>query len=359
MKKILSLLVALSLVLGCAFSASATVVTPSDVPDDLVQLAKDAYSAIEQALENGDYDVLMEKITELGDYSLEMDEEQQMEWQAYVEANIGYEKFLETVLIAGIVVAAAEVHKEFVKDKNAVNAYIYVTFFDELKASGMDMSKFSAEMIADYEDAKANYMPSQNVIDVLEAYEEMSFVLMWAMYDEDFTAACEGFEAVLDTFHELTEEELDVLAQLMDVEDREEAVNMILADWEKANQIDALGKAFTAFEKEANAETAAALVEAYDSVFGATATVTEEDLELYREFFPEIDDAYAKAKAMLNPSDEESKQEEQMQGSVVTGSDAAASKDIPKTGEDLYVPVAMTVMMVSAFAFVMLKRKRG
>jgi LPXTG-motif cell wall-anchored protein len=358
MKKLLSLLVVISLVLSCAFSASAAV-TPSDVLDPTIQAAVDAFADMENALEDGDLELLAKGLEDISVITENLTEDQLVKWAEYVEAEIGLERFVEVAISAGMILGAVECYHAYVEDKNATSAYGFVSVYEELKEMGYDLNQFVPEAETAYEEAKANYLPEEGVLSVLDAYTELIFALEWQVYDEDFMAACEGFEAVLDTFNALSQDELEELAVLLEVESADEVFSLIVNDWVRANMIMMLGDAYDAYFEESTVETAQAFVEAYEVVFkDTTGVVTEEDLEVYYGFFSDIDDVYAEAKALIDDGDEIQK-EEKPEMTPVTESDVATKdEDLPKTGESSTLVIAFLVIVVAFVGIVVTMRKK-
>ena len=118
-----------------------------------------------------------------------------------------------------------------------------MNLYEELEPDyGQLLAGWFLDIDSIYEDAKQN-VPSQNVLDVYEAYKKVQTALLFG-YDEDFVKACEGFEAVLDVYNALSEDDLNTLAVLMGLGNGEEAFNQILCDWINANIILELGAVY-------------------------------------------------------------------------------------------------------------------
>ena len=84
------------------------------------------------------------------------------------------------------------------------------------------------------------------------------------------------FEAVLDEFNDLTEEELNQLAVLLEAEDAEAAFSAVLGTWINVNVINTMGELYNAFADNPNEKTAAALIEYYDSIYNDPSYKDEE-----------------------------------------------------------------------------------
>ena len=196
------------------------------------------------------------------------------------------------------------------------------------------------------DDAKPN-VPSQDVLDVYKAYEKVQDALSFG-YDEDFVIACEEFEAVLDIYNDLSEDDMNALAALLSLENGEEAYNQILCDWINANIILELGEVYDAYVSEPNIDTAKALVEKYDEVFSATEMFLPEDFALFRNAVFCIDDYYEEAKMLLADASDEGEADEE-----------EADKDAtPKTGDSSDMMMPLVVMVAAACVVVIVKKKQ-
>ena len=227
-----------------------------------------------------------------------------------------------------------------------------MNLYEELEPDyGQLLAGWFLDIDSIYEDAKQN-VPSQNVLDVYEAYEKVQTALSFG-YDEDFVKACEGFEAVLDVYNALSEDDLNTLAVLMGLGNGEEAFNQILFDWINANTILELGAVYDAYVSNPNADTAKALVEKYDEVFGNTELFTPEDFELFRNAVFGIGDYYEEAKMLLADAvDEEEVDKDEVDKDEV---DKEAS---PKTGDSFDMMLPFVVMAAAACAIVATVKRR-
>jgi LPXTG-motif cell wall-anchored protein len=377
-KKVLSLLLAMTLVLGYAVPVAATEatvpesvtaevaeeVTPNTageaVSDDpAVQDAYDTYKALEAAIVNGDYAALKEEAKYLENLSFDTDAQQE-EYDALVEEQIGFDKYLETVFSAAYIIDAGDKYEAYQANKNANTAYDFVAAVDVVTEDfELSMESFIPGISADYEEAKATYLSDEEVLAVYEAYAELVlYSVDLHYYDEDFFAACDGFEAVLDTFNELTEAQLNDLAVLMGAADAEDAWNQVFSVWANACTIMELGEVYTAFTENPNKETAKPFVEKYEAVFNATDFYTKDDFEQFREFFFDIDDKYAEAKTLLAPTagapSEDTATEDATTGDA-TESDKSDKDTSPETGDDFnaapYAALMLAAAAVAALAF--------
>ena len=326
--------------------------------DPAVQEAYDTYIALEKALADGDLAALKEAYNYLSKGEFET-EAQQEEFDKIIDEKIGYEESLVALFSAAYVIDAADKYDAYKANKNIGTAYDFVDAVDTVTEDcELSMESFVPGISADYEDAKANYLPAENVHTVYKDYEELVlYSVELHYYDEDFFAACEGFEAVLDEFNALTEDELADLAELMGVEDGEAAWNQIFSVWVNASTVMELGEAYTAYTEKPGKDTAAALVEVYERVFLSKDFFIEEDFELFREFFFDIDDVYAEAKALV--TEDKAPSEETVTNETTAESDKSDKDNSPATGDDFNAaPYAAIMVIAAAVAGLAVKRRK-
>jgi len=358
-RKIISLVLAMTLVLAYAVPVAATEPLDKVSDDPAVQEAYDEYRALEKALDDGDLAALKTAYGELNGAEFET-EAQQEEFDKIVEEKIGYSEYMTAVFSAVYVIDAADKYEKYKANKNASTAYGFTDAVDTVTEDcELSMEPFVPGITADYEDAKTNYLPEENVLAVYKAYEELvQYSVDLHYYDEDFIAACAGFEAVLDEFNALTEAELEDLAELMGVEDGESAWNQIFSVWANANTVKELGKAYTDYTEKPDKESAAVLVEVYERVFLSEGFFTEEDFEQFREFFFDIDDVYAEAKALLAKADN-GHSNEGAADETAAESDKSDKDDSPATGDDFNVaPYASLMLIAAGVAAIAVKRRK-
>lgn len=326
--------------------------------DPAVQEAYDQYRALEKALADGNLTALKIAYNQLNGSEFETDA-QQKEFDKIVEEKIGYNEYMSVAFSAAYVIDAADKYDAYKANQNAGTAYDFIDAVDTVTEDcELSMESFVPGISADYEDAKANYLPAENVLTVYKAYEELVlYSVELHYYDEDFFAACEGFEAVLDEFNALTEDELADLAELMGVEDGEAAWNQIFSVWVNASTVMELGEAYTAYTEKPGKDTAAALVEVYERVFLSKDFFTEEDFELFREFFFDIDDVYAEAKALV--TEDKAPSEETVTNETTAESDKSDKDNSPATGDDFNAaPYAAIMVIAAAVAGLAVKRRK-
>lgn len=315
-----------------------------------IQPAIDAYDAMKVVLSTqvGDVEALeaaFEKVTTTN-------EELGLEYEDLEVLEAHDPEYWNVMTQAGAIVNMSGVLDEYELKKNAKTALEVVNLYEELEPDyGQLLAGWFLDIDSIYEDAKQN-VPSQNVLDVYEAYKKVQTALLFG-YDEDFVKACEGFEAVLDVYNALSEDDLNTLAALMGLGNGEEAFNQILFDWINANTILELGAVYDAYVSNPNADTAKALVEKYDEVFGNTELFTPEDFELFRNAVFGIGDYYEEAKMLLADAvDEEEVDKDEVDKDEV---DKEAS---PKTGDSFDMMLPFVVMAAAACAIVATVKRR-
>ena len=343
--------------------AEAAVPNTADAEDKVsedaaVQAAYDAYKAMEKALADGDFAALKDAAKYLETLEFETDA-QQDEYDALIEEKVGVDNYLNTAFSAAYVIDANDKYEAYKADKNAATAYDFVAAVDTVTVDcELNMETFVPGISADYEDAKANYLPDEDVVKVYEAYADVAYVMELGYYDSDFSAACEAFEATLDIFNELTDAQLADLAVLLGVSDGEEAWSLIFGDWINANLILQIGEAQAAWTADQNKETATAFVEVYESVLNDTQVLTDADKELILVNFG-FDYEYEAAKAYLEElADEQGTSEEGTAESTTEGSDKSDKDTSPETGDDFNAaPFAALMVIAAAVALLAVRRE--
>ena len=273
-----------------------------------------------------------------------------------------------TVLFGGNVVMTANgYYSDYTADKNAKTAYDFVSYYsqEDMEEYKADILRFMPDIEAVYEEAKAN-MPSENVVAVYEAYVGVQNALAFWIIDETTYAAVEGFEAVLDAFNEMgiygdaetAEKDRADLAALMGVEDGETAWYQIFGDWVNLNVLLEVDEIYQAYQKNPNAETATALIEKYDGIYNDPNYVDEELRTLVENFFFDIHDAYAGAKALLAEDDVD--EDVEAEGNVDAGENDVATEQSPDTGDNsnILLWIAMLFAAVMTMSGIQLVRRK-
>ena len=338
-----------------AFAAEATT-------DPAVQASLDAYGKIKTAMENKDLEALRAATAEFENNNNKLSEEQEEELTVIIG-----EELIDVLFTAGAVEGMADAKEAFLADKNVETAMYYVDNYEMLVINaewGTDTAALITDMIPDgqavYEEA-LGFVPGENVLKVYDAYEALRNAVDFQWYDADFLAAMEGFEAVLDIYNELTDEEMAQLAALIGEESAEDAYSAILSDWITANVVRAMGELYEEYVNNPSEETAQAFIEYYDSIYNDPAYVDEDLRAAVEGFFWDIHDVYEEAKAFAG--DDEASDDE-VYDDETTGTDGDITvedeKDAsPKTGDEASVILPLTCMLAAAAVVVAAKRRRA
>ncbi len=321
-----------------------------------IQAAFDAYKDMIEGMKANEAGPMTDAYQKLEALTADFTDQQSQEWSDIVDKNFGVEEYLSNAINAATIIETIKLRDDYMANPNAKTAYDFVRSYDQCLEYGISSIGVMADNLeTNYNAAKTNHMPSENVVKVFEAHESLTQAMETGLYDEDFVAACKAFEAVLDAFNDLTEEELNDLALLMGVADGEAAFQNVFSHWINANMILQLGKVYDAYMANPNAETAAALVKEYNSIFGATDLFTKEDFQLFRTFFGDIDDVYAEAKDKVKDNDKE-KEQDKKQDTLPT--EEPDMDESPDAGDDTNGAVPLTVMLAAVgIAAATLKRK--
>lgn len=303
-KKIMSFILTVSMLFLFtmpAFAAESSVAEPANVvtDDEAVQAAYDAYLEFTAAMENADLDALLTALETFEAAAEVLSDEQQEELAALDDAF--YDNLFSAAFISGIAV----IHDAYVADPNVKTAVDFVDTYEVYVASDEEFASLMHAMIPeleeDYNQALTD-MPSDSVLSIYNAYIELAYGLFNG-WGEDLDAGIAAFEAVIDVFNELTEEELDELALLLEEEDGETAWSLIFSDYVNANTLNNVEDVYNAYAEDPTKETATAFVDLYDGIFNDPSYDDPALRELVRELYPDIDDVYEDAKAFLTETE--------------------------------------------------------
>lgn len=332
-----------------------------DISEDPVVLAAyDAYFAISEALNVHEYGPLKEAVEEYNSIIEGFTAEQSDEWDQVVAVVIGYDEALSTLISANMVVDTVAKRAAYQENPNAKTAQDFVYMYEECVKAGIEIALFEFGMEDAYAKAKSD-VPFDGVLKVYDAYTDLKAALgalECGFYDEDFVNACVSFEAVLDIFNELTEDEMKDLACLMEMEDAEDAFYTILSDWINANLALELGAAYDEYlNHPTDKKVASAFVEKYEEILNDTQMLTDEDKQVILTSF---EDAYEDAKAFLAEADNTpntpNASDTPNDDKTTDTSGKFDKESIPKTGDAFNV--APVVLMVIAAAAAGLEMKR-
>lgn len=325
-------------------SVSSEAATAGNVvsEDPQVQAAYEAYLEMEDALSVNEYGPLKDAYDKFTAIKSDFTDAQSDEWDRVVTDVIGYKQVVSVAISANMIINTVAKMEAYQANPNAKTATDFVYMYEECVDAGISIDLFDPDIKGAYETAKSTDVPSENVLKVYDAYADLAEaleLLAAGYYDEDFIAACENFETVLDIVNELTEAELTDLACLMEVEDGETAFYTMLSDWINANLALELGALYDAWEADQNEETAAAFVEKYEEILNDTALLTKADKKVILTSFT---DAYETAKAFLAEAEK-------------SGKDTS-----PETGDDFNAaPYAALAVMAAAAAGLAAKRRKA
>ncbi len=370
-KRILGLLVAMTLVLAYAIPVAAadTSAAPADVTvatetvapngadkvsdDPAVQEAYDAYFEVAEALRVHEYGPMKDALDKYNSVTAQFTDAQSDAWTELVYDELRDENVLGTLIDATLVESAVAQKEAYQKNPNAKTAVDFVDAYDACVNAGIEIEYFEAGIKSVYEIAKETDLPKDNAKTVYDAYvvlDEALGALEAGFYDEYFVKACEEFEAVLDIFNELTDEEMADLAWLMGVKDAEEVYSIILCDWINANLGLKLGALFDAYQNDPeDVDAATEFVKCYEEILNDTEILTDEDKTIILTSF---EAAYEGAKAFLAESGADA-------DDAVTDSDKSDKDTSTETGDDFNAaPYAALMVIAAAAAALAVKRRK-
>lgn len=304
MNRILSAILALCLMLTFTVTAFAQStpdqVVPSVSDDASIQAAWDALNAIDEAMNNSDYQGMVSALQTVDDLVEKFSDAQIEEWTEVVENNMGLEKYFDLLIGVVTIETVKLCMDDYVANPNFETAYYFVFNYEGALGEGFAVDKMFDGIDTAYQNA-LNDMPDEKIVKVYEAYEAVADALV-GPWVEDFDSAIEGFESVLDDFNSLTQEELTQLGVLMGVESGEEAFSWVLSDWVNLNVCDTMVEYYEAYRANPSKDTAATFVDYYDTIMNGD---DEELKELVLWCFDEdIEYIYSQAKAMIDDTQE-------------------------------------------------------
>ena len=373
-KKILSLVLALTLVLAYAVPVAATdtsavpaevtATTEMAVPngaesvseDPQIQAAYDAFIEVAEALNVHEYGPMKDALDKYNAVTAEFTDAQSDAWTELVYGELKDKDVLGTLISATLVDYAVQQKEAYQKNPNAKTAMDFVSAYDSCVDAGIEIEYFDAGIKSVYEMAKEVDLPKDNAMTVYNAYvvlDEALEVLEAGFYDEDFVNACKGYEAVLDIFNELTDEEMQDLAWLMGVEDAEAVYGIVLNDWINANLAWQLGELCDTYLNNPTAKTASEFVEQYEALLNDTMVLTDADKKVILTAF---EATYEDAKALLAEAGDAAVD------NITEGEREPADKSdkdtSPATGDDFNAaPFAVLMVIAAAVAALAVKRR--
>lgn len=371
-KRILGLVLVMILVLASAMPvfadtegtiapAAEAKATTTVSEDAQVQAAYDAYCAMVDSMKVNEYGPTKDYYEQYMSITDGFNDKQQAEWDSVVAKNIGVEEALSNLYDASMIVNTVALKEAYQKNPdNAKTAYEFVLAYEACVDAGIAIDKMDAGIESVYETAKETDLPSENAMAVYEAYVDVAK----ALDSEDpaeLSAAIKSFEKVVETYNNLTKNEFNDIAELLEIQsddpemsDGEYAAEIIFADWMDINILDSINKVYSEYLDNPNAENATALVEVYDLVFPENEDDEVISKELVYAFFPDLDDVYAEALTLLDENGEA--------GTTDKDKDTATENkegSTPQTGDDFNMQLPLAAMILSAgVAALALKRKR-
>ena len=273
-----------------AFGASADVIATFD-----------AYNAVVEAIENNDAEALKDALTVFEKNSSDLDD---AENEALMEMFEGdpedvAAEMIGNIMVAGAIFEVGTVYDAFVADKNIENAANLLEKNQYLQEDE-ELATMISDFYSDYEDvcAEALALTEENAgYDVYVLYRE----LLSALEGGDMESVQAAAEALVDPMNEISEEQMEGLAEIFDAE-AEEAMTTVLDVFIRANVYVDFCKKFTAFSDDCNGKTAKEFVEYYDSIYNED--YEDEALEqLIADHYTGVEYVYKEAKVWAEAQD--------------------------------------------------------
>ncbi|MBE5936296.1 MAG: hypothetical protein E7262_11055 [Lachnospiraceae bacterium] len=259
-----------------------------------VSKAFNMYTAMKEAKVNNDLVAMENLFNELEEVIYNFDDNQSEEWGKLIEENVGLEEFLTTLFQVGYVIDVDDCREKFINDKNAKTAMDFVENYKEALEIEAPIETMLLGIKDVYSEAQA-YIPDEDVKVVYALYTVIkdTLELQDVFSVED---VIQDFEEYLDKYNEFSEEQFKQLAELMGLEDAQEAYSVILSDWIDINIFNTVMQAYETFGNKPDKETAKNFVEVYEGIF-KDSSYEDKDMKNYiREIYGDIDECYKEAK---------------------------------------------------------------
>lgn len=358
-KKILGLMLIMILTLIFAmpvFADAASTPTTGSAPivseDEQVQAAYEAYLGVVDALEVNEYDPLADAFGEYMAITDSFTDEQEEEWNRVVEEQIGKETALGNLFDAAYVINTVSLMQVYQDDPNAKTAYEFVEAYDACLEFDIQINLMYVGIESAYNTAKTKDMPSDNALAIAEAYKDV----VEALESGDVTQledAIEGFYKVVDIYNNLEPDEFEDIACLLELKsedpeltDGEYIAQVIFADWLDINVLDSINNVYSDYVDNPTEDNAQSLIDMYELVFPKNEDDGVISEGLVYAFFPDFDDVYDDAKALLGAGkDSDSTKSDDKDANKDTDQNAA---NAPQTGDDFNMQLPLIAMLVSA-----------
>lgn len=389
-KKISCLLLIMILASFSTLSVFAETVEPQNTErnsgtvseDAVVQSVYEMYLAIVDAMSYNNYSELKQNYENLIAVTNAFTEAQSAEWQRVLEENVGLETALGNLYHASYIIYTIQLMDMYQQTPNVKTANEFVEAYDKCVELGISINTMNSDVASVYQTAKTTHMPTEDTLLVYAAYIEVVEAIESTDRGE-IDDAVKAFNAIVDIYNELTPEEFEALACLLELESEdpeltpgEYVAQVIFADWMDINILDSFDKVYSDYINERNAENAEALIQYYDlAIEGEMISKS-----LVEAFFPDIDTAYAEAKITLEedgetyPETEETDETDGMEETDETekrGETTESKKETkeskatknndntPKTGDGMPLAYMLSAFGVAGVMMVLSLKKRN
>ena len=272
------------------------------LPSNKVKIAYKQIIEINDALESGfeeEVQALKDDIQEMKDTVMNMNSEEMHQLAMLLDVKnepAAYDYAARCWNYGETIINVGNAYKAYCDSitKETAEAFIKVIEEqDEILGNRNLIKEFFGDMDIAYNYAVI-YYSSPNVIEVYNYFLPVQEALFNGVIEE-LENAVKKMEEKIDIFNEFSDEEMEQLAVLLDVEDAEEAFNIVFSDWIDANVLISVYDVYSSYTQNPNEETITAFVEmidGYDDIY--------EDRTLLEYFFPYINDDYTEASKLIN-----------------------------------------------------------
>ena len=348
-------LITIITVLMMIMSVSMTVYAEEETN---ITKAYNAYIQMKEALNNYDLDLLKSAYDDLEKYTYDFTDEQSSQWEKLIEDKETFDVYFDNAFKAAYIIDAIDKYEEFIADKNVKLAMNFVESYEEALEINAPIDKMKEDIVAGYNEAK-KLCPSDDVIAVCENYLKIKETLEYQnVFDMEDVIA--DFNKVLDTFNAFGDEERSNLAELMEVNDGEEAFNTILSDWIDINIVYSFSKVYDAYGQNLNKKTASDYIEKYEAIFKDTSYEDANIRNYIREIYSDVDENYKYAKKYIagngNSKDKGNKTEKDTNNA--NKGEVTVLDNVPKTGDNSKFVLLVSVMLISGIVLGWMMRRK-
>ena len=256
-KKILGIIIAICLMVVCAFPAMAA---PSEDPG--VMASYNAFVEMKEAMDDTDLTALQAATADFEEANNALDENQYDELMSLIEDEV-----FGVIFDAAAILGTAEKYETYKAEPNAANAIEFVNSYKGAAEFGITMPDYISDIDTYYAEA-LTLVPSERVTTLIDLWQALEDEINMAN-ESSLEEAIKAFEEYVSSIDDLEEKEWEDLAAMMGEDSVESASLRMQTTYEKAESLLTFIKAYSTFVYEDATEAAAdAYVDIYEDIDG-------------------------------------------------------------------------------------------